>query len=175
MKRCPRCGQTYSDAAINFCLEDGELLAYLADDAPRPLPGERPQGFMDDSPTVVLNKPRDTNQMDREVHSPPAPWQNQSPVYGDQQVGMNMYDQTRNQTLPYIALSLGLASVVLVCCQGGIWLGLPAVVIGVLGMRNAEKDPNQYTGRGMAVAGMVLGIVTFLASLIFLIFGLVAR
>lgn len=88
---------------------------------------------------------------------------------------MNMYDQTRNQTLPYIALSLGLASVVMVCCQGGIWLGLPAVVIGVLGMRNAEKDPNQYTGRGMAVAGMVLGIVTFLASLIFLIFGLVAR
>jgi len=77
--------------------------------------------------------------------------------------------------LPYIALSLGLASAVLVCCYGGIWLGLPAVVTGFIGMRNADSDPGQYSGRGLAVAGMVLGIITFLASFIFLIFGLLAR
>jgi len=171
MKRCPRCGRTYTDVNINFCLEDGELLGYLPDDASQTFP----DSFMDESPTVLLDKPRDTNQINREVHSPPVLWQSQNPLHGSGQCAMTGYDQTPNQTLPYIALSLGLASVVLVCCQGGIWLGLPAVVIGVLGMRNADRDPGQYGGRGLAVAGMVLGIVTFLASVIMLIFGLVAR
>jgi len=52
------------------------------------------------------------------------------------------------------------------CCYGGIWLGLPAAVLGFLGVRNAGNDPGKYGGRGMAVGGMVLGIVTFLISII---------
>src|SRR5687767_12200164 len=26
MKRCPRCNRTYTDATLNFCLDDGEWL-----------------------------------------------------------------------------------------------------------------------------------------------------
>ena len=38
-------------------------------------------------------------------------------------------------------------------------------------MKNVDTDPMKYGGRGMAIAGMVIGIVTFLASVFFLIFG----
>jgi NO-binding membrane sensor protein with MHYT domain len=67
-----------------------------------------------------------------------------------------------------------LISIPLMCCYGGIWLGLPAAVIGFLGMRNADADPNKYSGRGMAVGGMVLGVITFFASIIFGIIALIA-
>ncbi len=66
---------------------------------------------------------------------------------------------------------MGVISCFLVCCAGGIWLGLPAAIVGFLAMRNAEREPSRYGGRGLAIAGMVLGIVTFLASVFFLIFG----
>jgi hypothetical protein len=62
----------------------------------------------------------------------------------------------------------------MVCCAGGIWLGVPAAVLGFLGLRNAENNPMRYSGRGMAIGGIVLGIITFLASVLFIIFGQLA-
>lgn len=35
MKRCPQCGKTYADEALNFCLDDGaDLLDNLSDFSP---------------------------------------------------------------------------------------------------------------------------------------------
>ena len=34
MKRCPKCGQTYSDDSLNFCLTDGTALTTLSGDIP---------------------------------------------------------------------------------------------------------------------------------------------
>ncbi len=70
---------------------------------------------------------------------------------------------------------LGILSVALICCYGGIWLGLPAAVLGFLGMRNTDGDPSQYGGRGMAIAGMVLGVVSLLSSLIVAMIAIIAR
>jgi hypothetical protein len=70
---------------------------------------------------------------------------------------------------------LGICAAFMVCCWGGVWLGIPAAVVGFLGMRNAESDPTRYAGRGMAIAGMVLGIITFLASIVFGLFSLFAK
>lgn len=174
MKRCPQCGQTYTDSAINFCLNDGELLRYLADGASiPPLHDDSPPTiFADDSPTVVLDKPRVTNQSAWPSSSgPPVPWQ------GNQQdlsYGTPNLSRSRDQSLPTVSLILGVAACVFVCCYGGLWLGLPATIVGYLGMRNAYSDPNRYSGRGLAIGGMVLGIITFLASLVFLFIGLLA-
>ena len=63
----------------------------------------------------------------------------------------------------------------MICCYGGIWLGLPAAVVGFLGMRNADNDNSRYSGRGMAIGGMVLGIISFLTSIIFVLFAIIAR
>lgn len=167
MKRCPRCGQTYTDSDINFCLNDGELLSRLSD--------EPPTLFKDDAPpTVMMDRSRVTNQTNWQTAAPPAiyqsPQQPVSPGFGT----LNRFAKSTDQTLPTIAFALGLASLVLVCCYGGIWLGLPAAIVGFLGLRNADSDPERYGGRGLAIGGMVLGIVTFLMSIVFIIFAALA-
>lgn len=164
MKKCLKCGERYSDITLNFCLNDGELLVQETYRSP-------PTQFADDSPpTLVMNQPRVTNPIDFSQSSP-APWQGNLPQTVDGQLNFGGYTASRDQTLPTVSLVLGVISCFLVCCAGGIWLGLPAAIVGFLAMRNAERDPARYGGRGLAIAGMVLGIVTFLASLFFLIFG----
>lgn len=168
MKKCPRCGQVYSEGDLNFCLNDGELLAYLPG---REAGGATSRGFADDSPpTLVMDRSRTTNQS-WQAASPPAPWPSQSPAVQNQPFGLSAVTGSRDQTLPTISLVLGIFSCFMVCCAGGIWLGLPAAVLGYLGMRNADRAPNRYSGRGLAIAGMVIGIVTFLASVVFLLIG----
>lgn len=163
MKRCLKCGQVYSDETLNFCLNDGELLVGHTGYAPPPTQ------FADDSPpTLLMNQPRVTNPIDWA-----SPLANRSPsdVATAPQFGMVAGGSSRDQTLPMISLVLGIISMFLVCCAGGILLGLPAAIIGFLAMRNIESNPVKYGGRGLAIGGMVLGIITFLASLFFLIFG----
>ena len=168
MKQCPRCNQTYSDDQLNFCLNDGELLTNYASEP-------SPSRYVDDSPpTIMLDSARVTNPASwPSSSSPPAQWQPQN--LQNQPFGSPAFTQKRDQTLPTIAMILGILSVALICCYGGIWLGLPAAVLGFLGMRNADGNPSQYGGRGMAIAGMVLGVVSLLSSLIVAMIAIIAR
>lgn len=171
MKRCPACGQGYTDDTLNFCLSDGELLMQYTGD--QQFAGDLPpRSFADDSPpTLVMNSPRITNQESWQSASPPSVWQNphiQNPPY------LGGYMLHRDQTLPTIALFLGLGSLLMVCCYGGIWLGLPAAIVGFLGLRNSQKNPECFAGGGMAIAGLVIGIITFLISMIVLLAATVA-
>jgi hypothetical protein len=175
MKICPRCGQGYTDSSINFCLNDGELLVLYGADEPKTLFSDpAPTQFDDSPPTAVMDPTRITNQTGWQPASPPAPWQGQTPLQ-NQPYGLGSITRPRDQTLPTIALILGIISCVVVCCYGGIWLGAPAAVIGFLGMKNADSDPTRYAGRGMAIGGMVLGTVTFLISMVILFAALLAR
>jgi len=165
MKQCLKCGQSYTDDTLNFCLNDGELLISTAGYDPPPT------RYADDTPpTLIMNQPRVTNPI-HWAGSTPAQWQGQSPVPNQQSYGLASYGTTPNQTLATISLILGVISMFMVCCAGGIWLGLPAAVVGFIAMKNADNDPTRYGGRGLAIGGLVLGIVTFLASVFFLIFG----
>lgn len=164
MKKCLKCGQSYSDDTLNFCLNDGELLV-------RPI-GDSPTRFADDSPpTLVMNEPRVTNPIDW-ARSPPVRWENQAiGATPPELLGIAGYGQSLNTTLATVSLILGIVSCFLVCCAGGIWLGLPAAIVGYIALKSIEGNPTMYGGRGLAIGGMVLGIVTFLASVFFLIFG----
>lgn len=165
MKRCLKCGQAYSDDTLNFCLNDGELLINQSGYEPPPTQ------FADDSPpTLVMNQPRVTNPIDW-ANSPIGQTQVSPLPVANQQYGSAAYGKTTDQTLATVSLVLGIVSVFLVCCAGGILLGLPAAIVGYIAMKNVETNPAKYSGRGMAIAGMVLGIVTFLGSLFILIFG----
>lgn len=82
------------------------------------------------------------------------------------------FPRSADQTMPTIALGLGIGSLLFVCCYGGIWLGIPAAVVGFIGIRNADKDPARYGGRGLAIGGMVIGIVSLLLSIVFILFAL---
>lgn len=161
MKQCPRCNQTYSDDQLNFCLNDGELLTGMVT--------ETSSRFADDSPpTIILDQSRVTNPVNWPTAAPaqpPAQWQPQN-LQNQPYGGPPAFVKNRDQTLPTISLILGILSIVLICCYGGIWLGLPAAILGFLGMRNIDSDPTRYVGRGMAIGGMVLGIVSFLGSIV---------
>lgn len=88
--------------------------------------------------------------------------------------GGMMQNVSRDQTLPIIAIVTGVMSLVMACFCGGIWLGIPAAITGYLGMRNADNYPDKYTGRGLAIGGMVLGIISFLCSIVLIIFNILA-
>ena len=97
-------------------------------------------------------------------HAPVASW-------GDQGVGANTpftpppvgAGGSVNQTLPIISLVLGIVSL---CCPIGPLTGIAALVTGFMGMNKVNTDPNQYGGKGLAIAGMITGGVFFLLSII---------
>ena len=156
MKICPICQQRYIDENLNFCLNDGGMLSLAKDDAP---------------PTVIMDNPRRTNPN----------WDNyQTPNYQNQQIsphqpfGMQAPPSIihgQNQTLPTVSLIFGILGLLIFCCGGGIPFGLVAVITGYLGFSNANSNPLQYGGKGLAIAGMVIGAIGFFISLIFLIIG----
>jgi uncharacterized membrane protein len=158
MKICPICNQTYTDDNLNFCLNDGGVLATREDDAP---------------PTLIMDQARTTN---------PAWTGYQPPTYENQQLtnnqnwGMQGQNQLptrgKDQTLPTVSLILGILGLVLFCCYGGIPFGLVAVILGYLGMQNANNNPTQYGGREMAIAGMVIGGLVLVISILFIFLGI---
>ena len=170
MKRCPKCGQAYTDPDLNFCLNDGELLTQMQD---APYGGGPSRPFADDAPpTVMMNDPRATNPTGWSGGSSPTPYQNTTPAYQAPQFEMSNVPRPLDQTLPTVSLVLGVASLIFVCCYGGLWLGIPAAIVGFIGMRNADSDPTRYGGRGLAIAGMVLGVVTLALSILILVLGI---
>jgi hypothetical protein len=165
MKQCLKCGRTYTDESLNYCLNDGEILVQGTGYEPPPT------RFADDSPpTLLMNQPRVTNPIDWGQSSIGYP-QSGTPAVTNQQYGIASYGAQRDQTLATISLVLGIISILLVCCAGGVYLGLPAAIVGFIAMRNADNNPTRYAGRGMAIGGMVIGIITFLTSVFILIFG----
>jgi len=107
---------------------------------------------------------------------PPAPdanWQTQN-------VGANTPfqppavggGQSQNQTLPIVSLVCGVLGLVGICCYGGIPLGIVALVTGYLGLQNANKNPMNFGGKGMAIAGMALGAAALVLNIIFVILGI---
>ncbi|HLM03319.1 MAG TPA: DUF4190 domain-containing protein [Pyrinomonadaceae bacterium] len=162
MKVCPNCNQTYTDEALNFCLNDGATLTNLRTDEP--------------PPTIQMNTARATSPNFADPPSQQQPdfmnqpnfgndplsnWQNQSMSPNQSQqpymAPPMMGAHGQNQVLPTVSLVLGIVGLVLICCWGGIPFGLGALVTGYLGMNNANNNPTQYGGRGLAIAGMVLG------------------
>lgn len=168
MKICPKCQQTYPDDNQSFCYNDGEVLNVFEDDAP---------------PTIMMDAPRVTNQTNWQQSQyqpppfePPVPWQSQTPKnVNNQQFGVSPFNKQQDQTLPTVSLVLGILSFVFICCYGGFWLGIPAAVVGFLGMQNADKDPQKYGGRGMAIAGMIIGGISLLVGILFLLLGIASN
>lgn len=109
MKICPKCGKTYSDPSLNFCLDDGSILSQ-ADTGKIP-----PQ-------TVLMNEPRQTG-FDQPFGAP-----------GGQQ---NQFVPAQNQTAKKGSKAwlwvVGILGVVVLLCGGGMG-GL--MLIGSLSNKN---------------------------------------
>src|SRR4029453_8022813 len=84
MKSCPTCNRTYTDASLNFCLEDGT-----------PLVSSAAPGF-DPNATIRYDDPRDTKSPPPDearpqsipTYQPPAPPTSPPATFGQQPSGM---------------------------------------------------------------------------------------
>jgi len=162
MKVCPRCKKTYGDDTLNFCLDDGELLTML-----QPSPG----GYAEEPPTMVLDQARVTDPISwgqQPTAPPPVRWTAPGPI-AQQQFGGFAAVRRADQTLATVSMILGIISLAVSCCYGGIWLGIPAAILGFLALNKASSDSEKYGGKGLALAGVVMGGVSFLITLLIII------
>jgi hypothetical protein len=157
-------------------------------DAPKPPPYKEPespfgsqQSPYDQSPFAQPQSPLGQPGSDpfggaspqAEWAPPPAPVQN----WQDQNLGANTPFQPpvaagtggQNQTLAIVSLVCGILGF---CC--GI-LGIVGVVTGFMAKNNADANPAEYGGRGMAIAGIILGAIGFLLNFIVGIISVIMR
>ena len=158
MKICTICNQTFTDDNQNYCLNDGSVLSYVKDEPP---------------PPVFMNSARPTDQTNWANTNPGNSWNNQ-PLQQQQAFPLAQV-HGKNQTLPTVALVLGVLSLVLVCCYGGIPFGIAALITGFLGLSNSNKDPMSYGGRGLAIGGMILGAIGLFVSIIVFILAVIGN
>lgn len=166
MKRCPTCSRTYEDDALSFCLNDGTVLVQ-----------EEPTSSPFGSSAPIAPPPV------ADWSAPPAPAVPTSSSWGD--VGNppeapNMawggggypqvppspgYVQSREQGLAIASLVCGVLS--FLCCS--VLTGIPAIVLGIMAMMKEKADPMRYGGKGMSIAGIVLGAISILIMIVYLI------
>ena len=166
MKKCNICYKTYTDDSLNFCLNDGGTLEKTSDGS---------------APTVFMNQTRttsETNWSNNSAFTPPnnqpmSNWQQNQPVAPNPSYLSSSPYQSPNQTLPVVSLILGVISVSF-CCYG-FPFGIGALITGFLGYNNVNKDPNQYGGRTMAIAGMILGAISIVILLVFVLIGILGN
>lgn len=174
MKRCPKCGQTFADQNLNFCLNDGELLMY-EDSASRPFPDEPPPTKFagDDSPpTLMMNSPRDTNPVGWPSASPPAQWQGQQQIATPPGHFPVQYatPSSPNQLLGILSIIFGACSITVGwCCSSGLLLGPAAIILGIIAMIQNKNNPDAYGGRGLAIGGIVMGGLFLLGYILLII------
>ncbi len=76
--------------------------------------------------------------------------------------------------LAIASLVCGIISIPGGCCCSfvSIPLAIAAVVLGVIGMNKVNAEPNIYTGKGLAIGGIVTGGVAIIFGIIMLIVGM---
>ncbi|HEY3506285.1 MAG TPA: DUF4190 domain-containing protein [Actinocatenispora sp.] len=86
--------------------------------------------------------------------------------------GSGQQPDSSGNILNILSLVGGIVSIVLCCLYAGIWGGVPAIILGVLGRKKAAN--NQATNGTLGTVGLVLGIVgvvLFLVQMILLLTG----
>lgn len=79
--------------------------------------------------------------------------------------GTGGYAQPQNNKKALWSMILGIVG--LVCC--GLLAGIPALVLGSMAKKEIDASGGAQTGRGMATAGVVLGIIAIVVSVLSII------
>jgi hypothetical protein len=73
--------------------------------------------------------------------------------------------------LAITGLVLGILALPGACCCYGIPFNIPGIVVSIIALSQIKKEPDRYTGRGMALAGLILSIVGIVLAIALLVFG----
>ncbi len=121
-------------------------------------------------PTVFQTSSENPSQVQEQQTSwtpPPPPqssWENQ-PI-GPGSTFTPPASVKLDNTLATISLVCGILSIV--CC--GFITGIPAIITGFIAKNRAESNPHLYSGRGMAIVGILLGTISIVLTIILVIF-----
>ncbi|MBK9216325.1 MAG: DUF4190 domain-containing protein [Chloracidobacterium sp.] len=130
---------------------------------------EEPETIIQPPPPAAFEPPPAPVEQWTPPPPPEVAWQNQeigsNTPFNPPPLGTAVGDQ--NKTLPIVSLILGIGSL---CCYLAPITGIAALITGFLGMKNANNNPAEYGGKGLAIAGMVLGALFFLIGIVYYIF-----
>ena len=99
----------------------------------------------------------------------PPPSYGQYPPYGPGVYWGPLYDPRRHEAnaLGGWALGLGIASIFINCMYLGAFLGVPAIVVGVLGVGAANEG--RASNKGLSIAGVATGAIGAIISAVSII------
>jgi hypothetical protein len=165
MKRCPTCNQVFEDEWLSFCTIDGTPLIDT--------------GALYQPPTVVVSPPVETREdTSRQPSAAITPVDYQSPPRSIPSTWQPPPPPQRvagpSQSLAVWSMVLGLVSITLGwCCSFGVITAPVAIVLGIYALSQIKSQPNRYTGKPLAITGIVTGGLYFvLLAVIVLIYGL---
>ena len=155
MKRCPTCNQQFTDEWLTFCTQDGTSLVEMPAS-----PNDPPATVLYPSlpPTV---SPSEQPTMDYpDAYQPPALQPvGQQPLQGGwAPPPPPAYASQPQQNTAVLSLVLAIASIPLgFCCYVGLLISPVAIGLGIFSLIKIKQDPTKWGGKGMAIAGIVIG------------------
>lgn len=170
MKRCPTCNQTFDEEWLSFCTIDGSALVESGPLRSEPPPTIRASAIPT-NPTgqPTFNLPGSYSQPPARPAPPPplAPsWQPPPPP---------RYAIAPQQGLAVASLILGIFTITIGWCYVGIVTGPIAIVLGIISLFQIKNSPEKYTGKPVAIAGIVTGSLYFVIIGIFILFAIIMQ
>jgi hypothetical protein len=167
MKRCPTCNRTFDEDWLSFCTEDGTTL--VETQAAPPSTSEPP-------PTVFIPPAANTNPQAPQAFDLPGsytPAQPPVPAWRPPPPPPIRPAATQKQGLAVASLIVGIVTVTVGwCCYFGVITGPVAIALGAIQLVQIKNKPNEYTGKPLAIVGVVTGAVYFaVLALIIVIYG----
>ncbi|HET6646213.1 MAG TPA: DUF4190 domain-containing protein [Pyrinomonadaceae bacterium] len=168
MRRCPSCNSTFDDEYLSFCTNDGTVL--VDDEVAAGLELKETVLLSEPPVTAVMPPPRPTDYAPsvRNSPSPPPPygWANDSPAgWVPPPPPMAGIRRPSQQGLAVASLIFGLISITFGWICGGPVFGLVAVVLGAVALTQIKRNPQQYSGKPIALVGLITGGIALLVSL----------
>jgi len=166
MKRCPTCDRQFTDEWLTFCTQDGTSLIEIRG------PVEPPPTFAyPPIPPTVSRSEEPTLDFPEPYKPPPVPAlaRPTSPVGWQPPPPPPQFIAAQQQTLAAASLVLGIISMTIGwCCSFGILTAPVAIALGIAALVQIKNNPTRYSGKGMAIGGIVTGGI-YLAFLLLLI------
>lgn len=167
MKRCPTCNSTFDDADLSYCTTDGTVLVEAS------VKLELQETAIREPPaTLVMPPPRPTEYVAQAQNAPKPPppygWANEAPSAWAPPPPPAPFRGVRRpaqQSIAVASLIFGLISVTFGWICGGPIFGLLAVVLGAVALTQIKRNPQQHSGKPIALVGVILGGISLLVNL----------
>jgi hypothetical protein len=178
MKRCPTCNSTFDNEYLSYCTTDGTVL--IRDEVSARLELQETALLSEPPPTVVMPPPRPTEYVAQAPNAPTPPepygWANESPaawVPPPPPVPFGGVTRPAQQGTAVASLILGLISITFGWICGGPVFGLLAVVLGAVALIQIKRNPQQHSGKPMALVGLITGGLALLVYVAIIVFWIV--